>query len=314
MKNNILYQQRNTSLDNVLDTYAAVFEGKAGIMANIQSFKSNNARINELLGLLARPRTAIFRSRRSKAINLRQLTRQIAGMGLNLATAQKDKAKLDTFTELQNNASRVTYWQLWQVAVQVQTEMNKEEDAALSGVGLTIELRTEFADMIEGFHSSMTDTQQEMQQRKSAREELDSLQAANHALMRYSLDPFINLVQKAHADLYRDYKIARRSPLPGKTAAKASVEVLAEVSGVVLNASDNTPVTGATIMIRDLNLNVSTDEDGYYLLSDVPAGSFKVSCYARGYKVPADSPLTVTENSNMELDFVLEADDEQAAA
>lgn len=82
----------------------------------------------------------------------------------------------------------------------------------------------------------------------------------------------------------------------------------------MLNALDNTPVTGATIMIRDLNLNVSTDEDGYYLLSDVPAGSFNVSCYARGYKVPADSALTVTDNSNKEIDFVLEAEDEQAAA
>lgn len=309
----IKYNQRNTSLDNVLDTYAAVLDGKTGIMAGIQTFKDNNARINQLLELLARPRAVIYLSRRSNAVRLRELTRVISGMGIHIATSQHNEVKQATFREFQTGVTRSTYWQLGQLARQVQTEMGRENEADLTAAGLTAVMQAEFSDLIESFSSSMGNTRQELDQRTSARVELNSLTLANHALMRNNFDPVINMLRESNPDLYRDYKIARRNPVSRKSSS-VSEEVIADISGVVVKASDNSPVAGATVMIPALNLNTTTDEDGYYLIEDVPAGSFSLSCTAKGFKVPADVALTITDSSDQTLDMTLEAEEEKAAA
>lgn len=313
MKSFIQYNERNTSLDNVLDTYNAVLEGKTSIMAGIQTFKDNNARINELLSLLARPRSVIYIERRSNAQRLMELTRYISGMGIHMATSQSNVVKQETFRELQTAVTRANYWQLWQLAKQVQTEIARENEADITGSGLTADMQAEFSDLIESFSSSIGNTRQELEQRTSARQELKSLTYANHALMRNNFDPVINLLRKSNPDLYRDYKIARRSPVTRKTSSQND-ETMADISGVVVNAADNSPVAGATVMIAGLNLNTTTDEDGYYLLADVPAGNFALSCSAKGFKVPDDVALTITDSSDQTLDLILEAETEQATA
>lgn len=313
MKRNIQLNQRNTSLDHVLDTYAAALQGKTGIMAGIQTFKDNNARIGQLMSLISRPRKVIYISRRSNAQRLKALTRLIAGMGIHLATAQKDEVKMATFLELRKSATRAGYWQLWQLAQQVLTEINRENEAALTDVGLTTEIQSEFSDLISGFSTSMVDTQSEVEQRLSAHQELKTLMTANHDLMRNNFDPVINLMADTHPDLYRDYRIARRSPISSRSSAQNN-EVLADISGNVVRTSDNKPIAGATVMITSLNLNAVTDEDGYYLIEEVPAGNFSLSCAAIGYKVPAEIALTITDGTDQTIDLSLEEEEEKPLA
>jgi hypothetical protein len=129
----------------------------------------------------------------------------------------------------------------------------------------------------------------------------------NDGILKYQLDPFTNHVQDLYTDYFRDYKIARRSPLPRKASGKPE-EVLTDLSGTATDTATGEPVKDATVLITELNLVTTTDEDGYYLFDEVPVGAFTISCHAAGYKLPADVMLTVTGTESLQLNFELEAE------
>jgi enamine deaminase RidA (YjgF/YER057c/UK114 family) len=129
----------------------------------------------------------------------------------------------------------------------------------------------------------------------------------NAGILKYQLDPFTNHVQDLYTDYFRDYKIARRSPLPRKATVKPQ-ELLTEISGTATDSVTNEPVVGATVMVPELELVTTTDEDGFYLFDEVPVGAFTISCHAAGYKLPADVMLTVTGTESLQLNFELEAE------
>jgi len=66
------------------------------------------------------------------------------------------------------------------------------------------------------------------------------------------------------------------------------------------------PVANATVLISELNLVTTTDEDGYYLFDEVPVGSFTISCHATGYKLPANVTVTITDTQPQDVNFGLE--------
>jgi len=137
--------------------------------------------------------------------------------------------------------------------------------------------------------------------------------AANIAILRYQLEPFANHIQDLFPEFFRDFKIARRSTIPRKPADKTT-EVLADLSGTVINTATGEPIAGATILITELDLVITTDEDGYYLFDEVPAGAFTISCHAAGYKLPANVPVTISDTEPLQLNFELEPEvGEQAA-
>jgi hypothetical protein len=71
----------------------------------------------------------------------------------------------------------------------------------------------------------------------------------------------------------------------------------AEVSGLVLDAEDLTPVAGLTIVLESaaVSLTVTTDAGGYYSFQGIPAGDYELYVSSDEYlKLP--KPVTVFEN------------------
>ena len=75
------------------------------------------------------------------------------------------------------------------------------------------------------------------------------------------------------------------------------------LSGKITTADNHAAMPGATIYISDLKAGKSSDENGNYILKDLPPGTYLVEAGFVGYK---NILKTVTLNQNTALDFVMD--------
>jgi hypothetical protein len=306
MKYSVLIQQRNVSLERVMTGYPEVSAEKPEILAAIATFGANNLTAAGLLATLAYPRSVLFRPKHIKAKKIRVLLARMAGIGVLMATRQKDEAKAEMYMDYKRKASKGTAWELSQNALQVAASLTDDAEAA-ANVGLTADMIEELQVMANDFSELLETTDARLKQRKAAGQELKVVLKENAAIIRLQFDPYANFIQEANPPFYREFKIARRYPIASKPAAGVN-EILAELSGTVTDGATGQPVEGATVMVTGLNMVAVTDEDGYYLFEDVPVGSFAISCHATNYKLPGNVQVTVADTVPLQLDFSLEAE------
>jgi hypothetical protein len=312
MSNIILLHQRDKAVQRVNDNNPNVYEDKSEAKAATESLAGNNLRMAILIAVLARPRPLVYSLKKDQMKRLAKSLSRKAGIGILIATRQKDEPKIAMYKSYKRTASHTNAWDIYQAAVAVADELAKAPELIANAGISALELAAFKTQAIE-FGLTIEATDAEIKQRKSAVEERNSLMSANAAILKYQLDPFTNHVQDLFPDFFRDYKIARRSPLPRKATAKPE-EILSEISGTVTDTATSEPVIGATVLVTELNLVVTTDEDGYYLFDEVPVGAFTISCHAAGYKLPTNVPVTISDTQPLQLDFGLEPEvGEQAA-
>ena len=304
MKNTVLEYQRNRAIERVMGDNPEVSVGKPEILTAIETFAANDIRIGEILSDLAKPRSVIFRPKHDQLRKLRVAVTRMAGMGIILATSQQDEPKVAMYKAYKLSAWSGTAWALNQQAIQIGNELEKELEV-IATVGLTPEQLTAFKSLTVELANTLEITDALTKKIKSERLELKLLMKTNSGILRLQLDPFANFVQETNAGFYRDYKIARRSPLPRKSVDKTT-EVLAEVSGTVSDNATGDPVANATVHISELGLVANTDSDGYFLFDEVPAGTFTLSCHATDYKLPATITVTITDTMPQDVNFGLE--------
>jgi hypothetical protein len=86
------------------------------------------------------------------------------------------------------------------------------------------------------------------------------------------------------------------------------------VAGTVVDAATSAPIENAWVFVKPLGagylacrhntLNTQTDENGEYLIDDVPAGECLVAAFKRGYHLDKER-ATVVANETTTVDFVL---------
>jgi hypothetical protein len=304
MKYSVLDNQRKKAIERSCTNNPEVWESKPEIMAAIETFTGNNTRIGELLAVLARPRSIIFRPKHNQLRSLRVGVSRMAGLGIILATSQQDESKAGMYKAYKLGAWRGTAWALQQKAMQIGIELEKEQEA-ISSVGLTPEKLADFKALAIEFGTTLETTDVLTKQITAARQELKSLVKSNNAILRLQLDPFANFVQELYPTFYREYKIARRSNIPRKPA-DSTEEMLTEITGTVTDSVTGEVIANATVDIADRGLIVITDMDGYFIFDEVPDGDYLLSCHATGYKLPDKVKATVVEGIGLEINFNLE--------
>ncbi|MGH7504606.1 MAG: carboxypeptidase-like regulatory domain-containing protein, partial [Longimicrobiales bacterium] len=87
-------------------------------------------------------------------------------------------------------------------------------------------------------------------------------------------------------------------------ALAAAQQQTGRVQGLVTNQSTQQPLTGAQVSIPGTGLGIITNEQGRYLLLNVPVGEQMVRVQTIGYS-SAEQTVTVTEGEIATADFVL---------
>lgn len=69
-----------------------------------------------------------------------------------------------------------------------------------------------------------------------------------------------------------------------QTTANIALSLAGYISGYVLDASTGLPLSGYLVKVKDSAVTASTDNNGYYILDGLAAGSYKIYVSSTGYK------------------------------
>ncbi|MBO8131304.1 MAG: TonB-dependent receptor [Candidatus Marinimicrobia bacterium] len=78
-----------------------------------------------------------------------------------------------------------------------------------------------------------------------------------------------------------------------------------KISGRVIDKETGEPLPGVNIIIEGYNLGAATDENGYYIILDVPAGVYSLRASFIGYETMIVKDVRVITNLTTEINFKL---------
>ncbi|MDV7396158.1 carboxypeptidase-like regulatory domain-containing protein, partial [Arthrospira platensis SPKY1] len=139
----------------------------------------------------------------------------------------------------------------------------------------------EFRNLTESFGNKLENTGIRLESRRSKRYQIDQILKACNLTLRTQIDPFVRFHQKEHPLFHDDYKLVRG--FPRKKKRKYIQHDQVEIVGTVSDAVTGLPIQQAIINLVGFEISVETDSDGYYLIDELPATKFYLSCYKQGY-------------------------------
>ena len=77
------------------------------------------------------------------------------------------------------------------------------------------------------------------------------------------------------------------------------------ITGIVTDASDGSPLTGANVVVEELNQGAITDADGVFILKDIPTGDYTLRVSFLGY-VEYRQRVAVIEEGSVKLSIALQ--------
>lgn len=86
-----------------------------------------------------------------------------------------------------------------------------------------------------------------------------------------------------------------------------SIAQTATISGIVIDASNEEPLIGASLYVKQLRHGESAGRNGYFTLSGVPAGNYSLTVSYMGYRTCAET-ITLRAGETRKITFRLEAE------
>ncbi|MFN3394339.1 MAG: TonB-dependent receptor plug domain-containing protein, partial [Candidatus Thermochlorobacter sp.] len=77
-----------------------------------------------------------------------------------------------------------------------------------------------------------------------------------------------------------------------------------EIRGIVTDASDSSPIIGASVLLPDLKLGATTNLNGEFIIRKVPVGTYNITARYVGYK-PQTKQVTVAAGATVSVEFSL---------
>jgi len=162
------------------------------------------------------------------------------------------------------------------------------------GFGFSEEEIEQFRTTVTSFGAALTETGNQLNDRKASREEIKSLIKDCNKILKENFDPFALFVSETHPEFYREYSLLRMAT-GRKKPAKVSNDDQGEISGTIYDSISGLPLAGASVSIPGFDLVTVTDEDGYYLFDELFTGKYRLTCSRQGYQVPPEQTAEITE-------------------
>jgi len=119
----------------------------------------------------------------------------------------------------------------------------------------------------------------------------------------------VDLIRSQLNETAEDIGLSETEQGKGLVDAAEAVGISPEtgtIEGTVTDASTNLAIEGATVVVEGTSLSATTGEEGYYLLENVPVGTYDVIASADSY-YSETAPVTIVKDDTVTQNFSLHA-------
>jgi len=303
MKPFINKHQKIKSICRVLNNYPQAFEAKTKALEMKEAFSQQSDTVSELISKLLRPASTIHRPKQDSQQKLRLSLQENIGMGILLATHLENMPLLDILKVYKARITNVSAFRLFEMAAHVAEELQKYAEVGVE-FGLTEEKMAAFNSQIADFGEMLDITGAMLTDRRSDWKVLNKQLLLCSKTIRLQLDPFIEFNEKEFPDLFKDYMLVRGSRKRRKRIV-TSDPTTGDISGLVTDSITGLPIVNVTINLLEHESAYATDADGYYLIDELEAITYTVSCHATGYDVPEQVKVELAAGESIVVDFSL---------
>ena len=174
----------------------------------------------------------------------------------------------------------------------------KANEAALKDYGITATTADTLLTTINNYQAKVPDPRNAAAQKATVRANLKNLIKEADQILKLQLDKTVLGFKTSNPDFVKTYKANRIIIDPGQSATT--------LKGVILNAMDKTPVSGAIILIAETANKSTSNASGAYEIKPIPAGIYTINVSAPKFKDKTQKEVTVKQGQITNLDIVLE--------
>jgi len=311
MKRLVSLRNKFITIQMIMNEYQDAFEGVTNAMASRDKFISNTERISELLSLVDRPYTEIYHERKDASDRLVSALDDAIGIAISVAAKIDNAVAARAMQNYRLRIKAVSFNGISEISLRVIDFITANAEEFQSS-GFSAEQLSVLQELSGILRDILQSTSFELSTRKTAKTELSTLASENRMILKVDLDNFVKSRRKAFPALYNAYMTERsikrhRRKSPAETA-------LCEISGTVTDSATGQPLANAVINLLTPETIIITDEDGVYVIEELAAGTYTVSCHLAGYEVPAGITVTAAAGESPVVDFALVPAQQQAAA
>lgn len=292
---------RYKDLYQVLTKYPEAFNQKPEAEAMLSAIGSITDQLNELSVQLTQPLTPVYATRKGLRDNLKAAFVRLSGVIIVIATRNNNEALLAEVRQYRSMLTKSNYLSLYQLAQQLSVKLAEITPDA-SGLGLNADDVAAYNLMVSEYGAMIGETSIAMNSRKVNRVGLKTLLTSAHKLFADQCDHFVNMSRAAHPALYAEYTTLRRKTGRRKPAA---ADDTADISGSVTDALTGQPIAGASVGLVEQGSLTETDADGLFFFEELGTGNYNLRCFAPGYMVPANIPVSIAADESLEYTFAL---------
>jgi hypothetical protein len=301
MKQYIKRSQKYRAITRVLDNYPNAFTNKPEAEAVKNSFVTRSNEMVTQIGLLVTPVSSLYQNRIDNRLKVAESLQNMINMGIMIANRRQDNTLLNTFmnfnTRIRNNSAPIVI----EISRSV-IGLLRENETVATDLGLTAIAVTEFENQLTVFEQTLTDTQNNLDTRRHTNEEIKRLMKECGVILNLELDRFVKFNKSSFPAMYSNYMQLRRTK---KRIGGSSVTADSDISGMVTNSVNGSPMQNAIINLVENGLTTETDADGYYLFDELEAGNYTLSCHATGFAVPEAAQLRLGTSDSLSFNFAL---------
>lgn len=302
MKAEVFLTARYRAILRVLDNHPELFENKPQA---IQFKEQLAAGVDELFSILAAqsvPLRSLMQNRVIARKKLREEFVNVCTISKAVASSQKNNELELTLkryiADARSKSTEHVLVMLEQLKSLIEPMADQASELGLSGdrIDSLSQLGDEYRLHSQGVHNRIGN-------RLSNKQRVRELSSELNKLIVNFLDNFVRFHEKEHPAFgfeYRRVRFARR-----RRPSTLSLPENADISGMVLDATTEKPIRGAKVLIVEHNEVETTDDDGYFLFSDLQPGDFTLSCHALGYLVPEPVNIKLDKNDSVIHNFKL---------
>lgn len=168
---------------------------------------------------------------------------------------------------------------------------------ALAPFGITAPLLASLQTAIISYKSKVPTPRNAAADKKTIRLNQQNLFTATDLILKEQMDKTLAGFKAANPDFVNTYKANRVIIDPGK--------VTTELTGTVSNTVDNSPIKGASILIEETGVSVTTTPQGVYQIKPIVQGTYTITVTRTGFQDSIQSKIKVKLGQVNQLDIAL---------